>query len=237
MSHDVHATNDSQVEVSNGGRQNHSLLHHQGKFRCSSGRSVSEAALRFGNLCVHLSTLQKKPYASSEETFWFLEEAFQFAVRHYFWRVLYLQLASFPAVCRLLAYSSHQLMHMLCVISHTAVVVTVKAAMVAMGTQKHSWPQHNYQTKRQPHRTQVRWSSCDALLMPHPFLHPVSIFTLNPSICTSMSLTLAAMRSWCPIPPCIPSTHRLSPLATVWNFWVCIQKARHEKSYWYWNDM
>ena len=118
MSHDVHATNDSQVEVSNGGRQNHSLLHHQGKFRCSSGRSVSEAALRFGNLCVHLSTLQKKPYASSEETFWFLEEAFQFAVRHYFWRVLYLQLASFPAVCRQLAYSSHQLMHVMCHITH-----------------------------------------------------------------------------------------------------------------------
>jgi len=61
-------------------------------------------------------------------------------------------------------------------------------------------------------------SCCNVLLVPHPSLHPVSLFTLNPSICTSMSLTLAAIRSWCPIPPCIPSTHRLSPLATVWNF-------------------
>jgi len=44
-----------------------------------SGRSVSKAALRFGNLCVYEpSTLKKKPSASLEETLQFSEEAFWF---------------------------------------------------------------------------------------------------------------------------------------------------------------
>ena len=41
-----------------------------GRRKRSPGRSVSEAALRFGNLCVFKpSALRKKPSASSEETF------------------------------------------------------------------------------------------------------------------------------------------------------------------------
>ena len=46
------------------------------RYKCSSGRSISEAASRFRNLCVYEpSALRKKPL---EETFRFLEEAFQF---------------------------------------------------------------------------------------------------------------------------------------------------------------
>ena len=44
------------------------------------GRYVSEAALRFENLCVYEpSALQKKPSDSSEKTFQFLEEAFRYS--------------------------------------------------------------------------------------------------------------------------------------------------------------
>jgi len=43
-------------------------------------RYVSEAAPRFGNLCVYEpSALWKKPSASSKKTFWFSEETFWFA--------------------------------------------------------------------------------------------------------------------------------------------------------------
>ena len=51
-----------------------------GRHKRSFGRSVSEAAPHFGNLCVYKpSSLGKKPSASSEETLWFSEEAFRFA--------------------------------------------------------------------------------------------------------------------------------------------------------------
>ena len=56
------------------------LLHMQlGKHKCSSGRSVSEAAPRFRNLCVYEpSALRKKPSMSKKETLQFSEEAFWF---------------------------------------------------------------------------------------------------------------------------------------------------------------
>ena len=58
------------------------LPHHKrssGRHKCSSGRSVSEAALHFGNLHVYEpSSLWMKPSTSLEQTFQFSEEAFQF---------------------------------------------------------------------------------------------------------------------------------------------------------------
>ena len=58
----------------------------------------------------------------------------------------------------------------------------------------------------------------------HNNLFTVNIHTLKPSICTSMSFTLAAMCPWWLIPSCMPSIHRPSPLATVWNSCVCARK-------------
>jgi len=52
----------------------------RGRSKREHGRYVSEAAPRFGNLCVYEpSALRKKPSDYSEKTFRFSEEAFRFA--------------------------------------------------------------------------------------------------------------------------------------------------------------
>jgi len=52
----------------------------RGRSKREYGRYVSEAAPRFGNLCVYEpSALQKKPSDSSENTFRLSEEAFRFS--------------------------------------------------------------------------------------------------------------------------------------------------------------